>query len=115
MTSISPKSGMVRTVSDSPKTFKSLTLWVIIFFNLWGSLYYVPTLCQLPLQFGFTESILEWFYENGCEWIKPEMEPGDLVLWDSRTAHYNVPPLGEVDRCAVCEWLFFKLTHYGFR
>ncbi|KGB79146.2 hypothetical protein CNBG_4984 [Cryptococcus deuterogattii R265] len=51
--------------------------------------------------FGFTEPILEWFYKNGCEWIKPEMEPGDLVLWDSRTAHYNVPPLGEVDRCAV--------------
>ncbi|KAI0973186.1 hypothetical protein F4678DRAFT_40720 [Xylaria arbuscula] len=31
---------------------------------------------------------LEWFKERGCREIKIEMEPGDLVLWDSRTIHH---------------------------
>jgi len=26
--------------------------------------------------------------------MKPVMEPGDLILWDSRTPHYNLPPTG---------------------
>lgn len=54
-------------------------------------------------QFGFTPEILEWFTNKGCEWIKLELEPGDLVVWDSRTAHYNVPPLGDRDRVAACK------------
>ncbi|WWC59834.1 uncharacterized protein I303_102396 [Kwoniella dejecticola CBS 10117] len=61
----------------------------------------LPPEVQTADFFGFTEDILEWFYQNGAEWVKPEMETGDLVLWDARTAHYNIPPTGERDRCAV--------------
>ncbi|GAA5894046.1 hypothetical protein JCM6882_007970 [Rhodosporidiobolus microsporus] len=51
--------------------------------------------------FGFTPEILAWFEARGCEWIKTELNPGDLVLWDSRTVHYNVPPRGDRDRVAA--------------
>ncbi|GAA5856546.1 hypothetical protein JCM8547_005858 [Rhodosporidiobolus lusitaniae] len=51
--------------------------------------------------FGYTPEILSWFYENGAKWVKTELNPGDLVIWDSRTVHYNVPPLGDRDRVAA--------------
>ncbi|KAJ6010021.1 hypothetical protein N7522_005037 [Penicillium canescens] len=31
---------------------------------------------------------IEWFKAKGCKEIKVEAEPGDLVLWDSRTIHH---------------------------
>ncbi|GFZ51167.1 hypothetical protein JCM24511_08925 [Saitozyma sp. JCM 24511] len=54
-----------------------------------------------PDFFGFTDDHMKWFYSQGCEWVKTEMQPGDLVLWDSRTAHYNVPPKCHRDRVAA--------------
>jgi len=30
--------------------------------------------------------------DKGLKWEKACMEPGDLVIWDSRTPHYNVSP-----------------------
>ncbi|UPL00743.1 hypothetical protein LCI18_011677 [Fusarium solani-melongenae] len=48
--------------------------------------------------YGFTDTGLEWLKQKGCEWIKINAEPGDLLLWDSRTPHYNVSPEGEVPR-----------------
>ena len=36
--------------------------------------------------------------EKGLKWIKPVMEPGDLILWDSQTPHYNLPPTGTSSR-----------------
>lgn len=33
--------------------------------------------------------------------VKVCAEPGDLILWDSRVPHYNVPPTGQTDRMAV--------------
>ncbi|KAH8899831.1 hypothetical protein GQ53DRAFT_675954 [Thozetella sp. PMI_491] len=51
--------------------------------------------------YGFTDAGLAWLKEKGCEWIKIEAEPGDLLLWDSRTPHYNLSPEGSVPRfCA---------------
>ncbi|KAK6429790.1 hypothetical protein LTR95_014062 [Oleoguttula sp. CCFEE 5521] len=40
--------------------------------------------------FGFTDNGMEWLEEKGLEWIKVCAEPGDLLLWDSRTPHYNL-------------------------
>ncbi|GAA6032119.1 hypothetical protein JCM8097_007082 [Rhodosporidiobolus ruineniae] len=51
--------------------------------------------------FGFDDEIIAWHKERGCEWIKTELNPGDLVIWDSRTVHYNVPPRGDRDRVAA--------------
>ncbi|KAJ5953498.1 hypothetical protein N7454_000394 [Penicillium verhagenii] len=40
--------------------------------------------------YGLTDANKEWLKERGCEWVKVEAEPGDLLLWDSRTPHYNL-------------------------
>ncbi|KAH6967587.1 hypothetical protein BKA56DRAFT_530187 [Ilyonectria sp. MPI-CAGE-AT-0026] len=51
--------------------------------------------------YGFTDQGMEWLKKKGCEWIKVNAEPGDLLLWDSRTPHYNLSPQGETPRfCA---------------
>ncbi|KAJ5373312.1 hypothetical protein N7517_005318 [Penicillium concentricum] len=42
--------------------------------------------------FGFDESEVKWFEERGCEIHKVTAEPGDLILWDSRTMHFNCVP-----------------------
>lgn len=34
--------------------------------------------------FIFKEEDVKWFEDRGCKLIKPNLEPGDLVLWDSR-------------------------------
>ena len=48
-------------------------------------------------------SVLEWFYDRGCEWVKPIMDPGDFVIWDSRTVHYGRAPKGDKKRFAICK------------
>ncbi|OJJ68109.1 hypothetical protein ASPBRDRAFT_33405 [Aspergillus brasiliensis CBS 101740] len=45
--------------------------------------------------FLFHQSDLKWFEDRGCELIKVNMDPGDLVLWDSRTMHYACLPEGD--------------------
>ncbi|KAK4703177.1 hypothetical protein P7C70_g3039, partial [Phenoliferia sp. Uapishka_3] len=53
--------------------------------------------------YGFTKAQQTWFLSKGCEWVKVCLEPGDMVLWDSRTIHYNRRPSGDVDR--VCTYV----------
>ncbi|GFZ49267.1 hypothetical protein JCM24511_07386 [Saitozyma sp. JCM 24511] len=48
-----------------------------------------------------TPEQLQWFYDNGCEWHKVCAQPGDLLLWDSRTVHYGATPSAQSDRVAV--------------
>lgn len=43
-----------------------------------------------PEWYGFTDRGMQWLKDHGCEWIKVCAEPGDLLLWDSRTPHYNL-------------------------
>lgn len=45
--------------------------------------------------FLFHQDDLKWFEERGCELVKINMEPGDFVLWDSRTIHYAELPQGD--------------------
>ena len=52
--------------------------------------------------YRWTETELQWFKDRGCEWVKPSMEPGDFVLWDSRTVHYGAAPLDDKKRFAIC-------------
>ncbi|KAL4950798.1 MFS transporter [Aspergillus filifer] len=51
--------------------------------------------------YGFTEEGLAWLKNRGCEWVKPNAEPGDLILWDSRTPHYNLSPTGTTPRFCI--------------
>ncbi|CEI63388.1 hypothetical protein FVEN_g85 [Fusarium venenatum] len=48
--------------------------------------------------YGFTDEGMEWLKNKGCEWTKINAEPGDLLVWDSRTPHYNVSPEGNMPR-----------------
>jgi hypothetical protein len=51
--------------------------------------------------YGFTQEGLAWLEAKGCPWVKINAEPGDLILWDSRTPHYNLSPTGSRPRfCA---------------
>ncbi|KAI0163386.1 hypothetical protein BJ166DRAFT_526207 [Pestalotiopsis sp. NC0098] len=45
--------------------------------------------------FLFSKKDVQWFEDRGCELVKIDMEPGDFVLWDSRTMHYARFPEGE--------------------
>ena len=51
--------------------------------------------------YGFTERSLKWLQDHNCEWVKVCAEPGDLILWDSRAPHYNVPSTSKQDRMAI--------------
>ncbi|KAL4924823.1 uncharacterized protein BDV17DRAFT_284403 [Aspergillus undulatus] len=53
-----------------------------------------PELKYMDL-FLFHQKDLKWFEDRGCELVKINMEPGDFVLWDSRTMHYACLPEGE--------------------
>lgn len=71
------------------------------FFDQASSVEQLPT-HPLVCSYTFTEADIEWFHKQpGCTEIKVETEPGDLVLWDSRTVHWNRVPTGEVVRNAV--------------
>lgn len=52
--------------------------------------------------FSFEASEVDWFRERGCEPKKVCADPGDLVMWDSRTIHYSVPPQSEQTRALIC-------------
>lgn len=54
-----------------------------------------------PEWFGFTDNGMKWLADHGLQWEKVCAEPGDLIVWDSRTPHYNVPPTTKQDRLAV--------------
>ncbi|KAL2785527.1 hypothetical protein BJX66DRAFT_343035 [Aspergillus keveii] len=54
-----------------------------------------------PEWFGYTENGMKWLADHGLEWVKVCCEPGDLIVWDSRTPHYNLPPAGKQDRLAI--------------
>ncbi|KAG8161268.1 hypothetical protein KVR01_009532 [Diaporthe batatas] len=53
--------------------------------------------------FGFTPEEVEWFNERGCAAVKVCAEPGDLILWDSRTVHYNCLPESDAIRSVLCK------------
>lgn len=51
----------------------------------------------------FTPEQLSWFHERGIAPHKVCAEPGDLILWDSRTIHYGAEPTekGNTIRTAI--------------
>lgn len=51
--------------------------------------------------FGFTDAGMAWLESKGCDWVKIDAAPGDLLLWDSRTPHYNLSPKADSPRFCV--------------
>ncbi|KAF1955748.1 hypothetical protein CC80DRAFT_535814 [Byssothecium circinans] len=43
-----------------------------------------------PEWYGFTDRGMAWLEGKGCKWVKVCADPGDLLVWDSRTPHYNL-------------------------
>jgi ectoine hydroxylase-related dioxygenase (phytanoyl-CoA dioxygenase family) len=54
-----------------------------------------------PEWYGFTDRGMKWLEDRGCKWEKVCAEPGDLLLWDSRTPHYNLSPKNNQARFAI--------------
>ncbi|KAH9842200.1 Phytanoyl-CoA dioxygenase [Teratosphaeria destructans] len=54
-----------------------------------------------PEWYGFTENGMKWLADKGCEWVKVCAEPGDLLIWDSRTPHYNLSPTSDRPRFCI--------------
>jgi len=51
--------------------------------------------------FRYHADDLKWYEDHGCEWVHPDLGPGDVVFWDSRTAHYGAAPTSTQPRMAV--------------
>ncbi|KAL4797899.1 hypothetical protein BDV19DRAFT_397499 [Aspergillus venezuelensis] len=51
--------------------------------------------------FGFDDEEVKWFIDRGCEIHKVCADPGDVILWDSRTMHYNCVPTSQNLRAIV--------------
>lgn len=51
--------------------------------------------------YPFKEEHVKWYEEQGCELIKVCAEPGDLILWDSRSMHYAKFPESDVIRTVI--------------
>jgi len=60
--------------------------------------------------YRWTDEELQWFKDRGCEWLKPSLDPGDFILWDSRSVHYGVAPTGNNKRMAV--YTCYKPTEF---
>lgn len=52
---------------------------------------------------GFLQEDVDWFQTKGCDMVKVCADPGDLILWDSRTVHYNVLPETDNTRAVMCK------------
>lgn len=46
---------------------------------------------------------MAWLEERGCYVEKPCLEPGDFIVWDSRTVHWGAAPEEQNHRMAICE------------
>ncbi|KAL4891256.1 hypothetical protein BDV59DRAFT_194451 [Aspergillus ambiguus] len=51
--------------------------------------------------YPFQEHEVKWFEDRGCELIKVCAEPGDLILWDSRSMHYAAFPNSDTIRTII--------------
>lgn len=54
--------------------------------------------------FSYKPEHIEWLEERGCRWVFPDVGPGDLIFWDSRTAHWAASPEMGRPRIAVCKY-----------
>lgn len=48
-------------------------------------------------RYYFGEKGMKWFAERGITPLKVQAEPGDLILWDSRTVHWGGEPSAQSD------------------
>lgn len=56
---------------------------------------------------------LEWFVQNGAEKYKVVAEPGDLILWDSRTIHYGQEPDKDSDVIRTITYISYSPAEFA--
>lgn len=56
-----------------------------------------PAEWRLKDKYNFSEENMEWFKARGCSPMKVHADPGDLILWDSRTIHWGGEPTEKSD------------------
>ena len=54
-----------------------------------------------PEWYGYTEAGMQWLAEHDTTWVKVCAEPGDLLVWDSRTPHYNLSSTTDQNRFCI--------------
>lgn len=69
-----------------------------------SELRFAPQQCTGRDHFRFKPEHIEWFKQRGCEWVHPDLNPGDVVFWDSREAHTAAAPEAGRPRMAVCTY-----------
>lgn len=55
--------------------------------------------------YWYTENGMKWLADHGFKWEKVCAEPGDLLVWDSRTPHYNLS--SKTDRPRFCIYICY--------
>ncbi|KAK1056849.1 hypothetical protein LTR74_014593 [Friedmanniomyces endolithicus] len=45
--------------------------------------------------YDYTDEDVAFYHAQGCKEVKICANAGDLILWDSRTIHWNASPVGE--------------------
>lgn len=58
----------------------------------------------------YEDDELNYFYENNCKPVRVLAKAGDLLLWDSRTAHHGVEPLKEREKPNFRSVLYICMT-----
>ncbi|RYP80003.1 hypothetical protein DL769_002672 [Monosporascus sp. CRB-8-3] len=51
--------------------------------------------------YGFSSEDVGWFEARGCKFVKVEAEPGDVIIWDSRSVHYAKLPESDTIRTVL--------------
>ncbi|KAJ5721730.1 uncharacterized protein N7483_009664 [Penicillium malachiteum] len=74
-----------------------------------------PKADDAPGQFDwyrFTLEDVKWFEDHGCNLIKVDAEPGDVIIWDSRTVHYASLPQKDLKLKGEIFQRFEGTTHW---
>jgi hypothetical protein len=58
---------------------------------------------------GLDDDEVAWSEEWGGEAVKVEVDARNLIVWDSRTVHYNVLPDGNNTRAVICKFATWSL------
>jgi len=102
-----PKDGGLTVVTGSTKYFKEIWDYfedkqVSLSFDH----YVLHTNVQAPYDshdhIKCNDEQMAWLAERGCYIEKPCLEPGDFIVWDSRTVHWGAAPEEQNHRMAIC-------------
>ncbi|CDK28772.1 unnamed protein product [Kuraishia capsulata CBS 1993] len=63
--------------------------------------------------FVFSQDQLQSFLDKGCEVVKLDVNPGDLILWDSRTIHWGGEPSPKSDTIRTAVYASYTPRYFA--